>query len=176
MEHDKSGVDRLQAGLLLRPRLSGGRAALKLSQPPSPSFSGRNNTKLFGFTCGVLVTRSSTPRCGVAHTAGCKPKTSASFRGFTASAPVAAARTHLAGNSEVSTESIQGEPTGNRRSPAPKATPNLSNRSGQHAPIRHCEELLRRSNPGAADARPLGCFASLAMTGWNLARLFLGVA
>ena len=35
---------------------------------------------------------------------------------------------------------------------------------------------MRRSNPGAADARPLDCFASLAMTGSKLARLFLGVA
>ena len=46
----------------------------------------------------------------------------------------------------------------------------LPNRSGQQRPIRHCEEPLRRSNPGADDARPLDCFASLAMTGAELAR------
>ena len=34
---------------------------------------------------------------------------------------------------------------------------------------------MRRSNPEAADARPLDCFASLAMTDWKLARLFLSV-
>ena len=29
---------------------------------------------------------------------------------------------------------------------------------------RHCEEPLRRSNPGAASLKPLDCFAPLAMT------------
>ena len=36
-------------------------------------------------------------------------------------------------------------------------------------PLRHCEEPLRRSNPGA-DERGPDCFASLAMTGAELAR------
>src|SRR5271154_4486197 len=60
------------------------------------------------------------------------------------------------------------------------------NPSGQRRPIRHCEEPLRRSNPGATTyaapatqtvvSRPLDCFASLAMTDRELARLFLRVA
>ena len=66
------------------------------------------------------------------------------------------------------------------------AAPNTTNRSGQRRPIRHCEEPLRRSNPGATTCaapatqtvvlRPLDCFASLAMTDRELAHLFLRVA
>ena len=62
----------------------------------------------------------------------------------------------------------------------------LPKRSGQRRPIRHCEEPLRRSNPGATTCaalgtqtlvrRPLDCFASLAMTDRELAYLFLRVA
>ena len=35
---------------------------------------------------------------------------------------------------------------------------------------------LATKQPRGRVMRPLGCFASLAMTGWKLARLFLGVA
>src|ERR1700685_4567122 len=62
----------------------------------------------------------------------------------------------------------------------------LPNRSGQRRPIRHCDEPLRRSNPGATTCaapatqtvvlRPLDCFAPLAMTDRELAHLFLRVA
>src|SRR3984885_8190901 len=62
----------------------------------------------------------------------------------------------------------------------------LPNRSGQRRPIRHCEEPLRRSNPGATTyagpatqtvvLRPLDCFASLAIADRDLAHLFLRVA
>ena len=63
----------------------------------------------------------------------------------------------------------------------------LPNLSDQRRPIRHSEEPLRRSNPGATTAcaapatqtvvlRPLDRFASLAMTDRELAHLFLGVA
>src|ERR1700733_9936375 len=66
----------------------------------------------------------------------------------------------------------------------------LPNRSGQRRPIRHCEEPLRRSNPGATTCaatatqtvvlRPLDCFPprelAVAMTERELAHLFLGVA
>ncbi|QAU37117.1 hypothetical protein XH86_04985 [Bradyrhizobium guangdongense] len=31
---------------------------------------------------------------------------------------------------------------------------------------RHCEELLRRSNPGSCSSGSLDCFAALAMTAW----------
>ena len=57
----------------------------------------------------------------------------------------------------------------------------LPKRSGQRRPIRHCEEPLRRSNPGPQHARrgrnaAPDCFASLAMMDRKLANLFLRVA
>ena len=58
--------------------------------------------------------------------------------------------------------------------------------TGRRCRSRHCEERLRRSNPGAATCaasatqtvvlQPLDCFASLAMTDRELAHLFLRVA
>ena len=56
-----------------------------------------------------------------------------------------------------------------------KATSNNCQSTGRRCLSRHCEELLRRSNPGPRDAAP-DCFAALAMTAEELARLFLGVA
>src|ERR1700722_10946475 len=59
-------------------------------------------------------------------------------------------------------------------------------RIGSVATHPHCEERLRRSNPGATTCaapatqtvvlRPLDCFASLAMTDRELAHMFLRVA
>ena len=46
--------------------------------------------------------------------------------------------------------------------------------TGRRWLTRHCEGLLRRSNPGPRDAA-LDCFAALAMTAAELARLFQGV-
>ena len=54
--------------------------------------------------------------------------------------------------------------------------PIITESTGRRRLSRHCEELLRRSNPRGRVMRPLDCFAALAMTAGELARLFLGIA
>src|ERR1700739_4788906 len=64
--------------------------------------------------------------------------------------------------------------------------PIITESTGRRCLSRHCEELLRRSNPGATTCAapatqtvvlwPLDSFASLAMTDREVAHLFLRVA
>src|SRR3954467_13894542 len=43
--------------------------------------------------------------------------------------------------------------------------------SHARAQARHCEELLRRSNPDCCRTKILDCFATLAMTAWKQSSL-----